>query len=129
MNYARFATRIITGLMFLVIGLSKLADPQGTAGFLDQLGFPVSTVLAWALIIVEVVGGSMILAGYKMKMAAVPLFVVLFVATLLVQLGIPASFTAVLSQFTSSSVWLHLLGMAVLYDFAANGAGELSLSG
>lgn len=127
MNYARFATRMITGLMFLVLGLNKLVDPQGTAGLLSQLGFPLTTVLAWGLIVVEIVGGAMLLAGYKTKIAAVPLFIVLFVATLLVQLGIPGSVTDVFSQFLSGGAWLHLLGMAVLYDFAANGPGELSL--
>lgn len=127
MNYARLSTRIITGLMFLIVGLNKLVDVQGTAEFLGSLGIPAASVMTWALILVEVVGGAMILAGFKPLYAAVPLMAVMVVATVLTQLGIPGAPSKVLGSLTSSGPWLHVLVIAVLYDFASNGAGELSI--
>jgi putative oxidoreductase len=130
MNYPRIATRLLAGLMFFALGLSKLANPEGFAGALDSMGFPISLTLAWVVLVVEIIGGAMLTVGFKSEYASVPLVAILAVATLVTHMGIPAPLTDILASFVDgSTVFMHLLGIAVLSDFAVNGAGEFSVEG
>ena len=112
--------RITVGLLFLVAGIGKLTDPSKVAGMLDGLGFPAAAIFAWVLIIAEVLGGALILIGYKVKYSAWPLIVVLMIATLMVV--IPNG------GFSSSNLYFHLIGIAGLISIALTGPGSWAAS-
>jgi putative oxidoreductase len=61
--YGLLALRVALGLMWIAHGLLKLLvfTVPGFAGFLGSLGLPA--FLAWPIILAEIVGGAMILAG------------------------------------------------------------------
>jgi putative oxidoreductase len=61
--------RLLLGQLFLMGGLSKLGDGYaGTAGYMQSVGLP--EILLPAVIALEIVGGLMVIAGFKVKWAA-----------------------------------------------------------
>ncbi len=62
-------------------GYAKLSrGPEDFIGVLHAMGLPVPFILGWATIIVELVGGLMILAGALIPLSTVPMAIVLLVA-------------------------------------------------
>lgn len=61
--------RILLGHIFLLAGISKIgAGYAGTAGYMDSMGVPGA--LLPLVIILEIVGGLMVIVGFKVKWAA-----------------------------------------------------------
>jgi putative oxidoreductase len=70
-TYAQPAARILLGLIFLVAGLGKLADVQGFTGYMQSGGVPA--FMAWPVILLEIVGGAAVIAGFQTRIAALAL--------------------------------------------------------
>jgi len=61
--------RILLGFIFVMAGFNKLgAGYAGTAGYMDSMG--ISGGLLPLVIALEILGGAMIILGYKIKWAA-----------------------------------------------------------
>lgn len=67
-KFAPLIARIFIGGFFLMAGLGKIADVAGTAGYIQSVGLP--GFLAWPAIIFEVALGLSVLAGFKIRLAA-----------------------------------------------------------
>ena len=67
--------RIMLAAIFLVTGFSKIGGFQGLIGQLTSKGFPMPEVFAVATIVVELVGGLMLVIGWKTRWAALALAV------------------------------------------------------
>ncbi len=68
------SARILMGLIFVVAGFNKLGEGYaGTAGYMDSMGVPGS--LLPLVILLEIAGGLMIIAGFKTAWAAAALAV------------------------------------------------------
>ncbi len=65
------AARVLLGALFIVAGLGKLADVQGFAGYMASGGVP--SFLAWPVILLEILGGLAILAGFQTRVTALVL--------------------------------------------------------
>ena|SRR6188508_620843 len=79
--------RLIVGFGFIQHGYAKLArGPEDFISLLHAMGLPSSFLLGWLTIIVELVGGLMILVGALIPLATVPMIIVLFVAIITVHL-------------------------------------------
>ena len=90
--------RLIVGLGFINHGYAKLArGPESFVNILSALGMSDPLLLAWATIIIELVGGLAVIAGLFIPLASVPMIVVLLVAIFTVHL--PNGF-----QFDQTSV-------------------------
>ena len=76
-DYAAFALRVSTGILFLAHGLMKVFvfTIPGTVGFFESIGFPA--VLAYATIIGEVGGGLLLIAGVAVRLVSLALIPVL----------------------------------------------------
>ena len=73
-NVIELLGRLFLGHIFLLAGLNKLGDGYaGTAGYMDSMGIPGG--LLPLVIALEIVGGLMIIAGFKVKWAAYALAV------------------------------------------------------
>ena len=104
-KFGPFALRIGIGGLFLTMGITKLMNPAMITGMLGNLGFPAAAFLAWILIIVEIVGGASVLAGFKLKWVTPFLAVILIVAIATTgQLTNALKDTALLSGLVS--LWL-----------------------
>lgn len=68
-NVIELVARVLLGQIFLLAGLSKLGDGYaGTAGYMESVGVPGG--LLPLVIALEIVGGLMVVVGFKVKWAA-----------------------------------------------------------
>ena len=62
--------RVLIAAIFILSGLSKLADPAGTIGYIASVGIPFPALALAGAVLVEVVGGVLLIAGYRMRAVA-----------------------------------------------------------
>jgi putative oxidoreductase len=62
--------RILLTLLFFVAGYNKLMNVAGTAGYFGKIGLPMPDLLVWLVIATELVGGLLILIGWKTRVVA-----------------------------------------------------------
>ncbi len=68
-NFIELSARVLLGHIFLLAGLNKLGEGYaGTAGYMDSMGVPGG--LLPAVIALEIIGGLMVIAGFKTQWAA-----------------------------------------------------------
>jgi putative oxidoreductase len=126
--------RLIVGFGFMEHGYAKIArGPESFAHILHALGAPAPELLAWATIAVELVGGLAVLLGGFVKLASIPMAIVLLVATLTVHLPYGFSSIKLLSvdeagaHFGQPGYETDLLYLAALAALVLGGSGALSL--
>jgi putative oxidoreductase len=88
--YAPSILRIVVGFVFMVYGYNKLQNPAGFEGFVASLGFPAPGVLAWVVILLELVGGGALIVGLLVRPIALlfAIEMVVTIATVKLDLGI-----------------------------------------
>ena len=128
--------RLIVGFGFMQHGTAKLARGADVfIAILHAMGVPFPDLLGWATIVVEIVGGLLILAGALVPLAAVPMIVVLLVAIFTVHLpnGFSSikllSYDATGAHFGQPGYETDLLYIAALLALCLGGAGPLLVDG
>jgi putative oxidoreductase len=126
--------RLVVGYGFLEHGYAKLArGPDDFIAILHAMGMPFSFFLGWATILIEVIGGLLILCGAFVPLASVPMIVLLLVAIFTVHLPNGFSSIKLLSYDASGAHFgqpgyeTDLLYVAALLALCFGGAGLLSL--
>jgi len=126
MSYGLLVIRLVLGGTMAAHGAQKLfgwfggPGPQGTAGFLSELGFGAAPLLAFALGTAELGGGLMLALGLATPFAAFLIAVVMVTAVATVHWK--NGFFA-----TSGGYEFNLLIYAACVGFAAMGPGRLSI--
>lgn len=69
-SIAMLVGRVLLSAIFIQAGLSKLMNVAGTIGYFESLGLPLASLLIWIVILVELVGGLMVLTGLYIRIAA-----------------------------------------------------------
>ncbi|MBN9445814.1 MAG: DoxX family protein [Bosea sp.] len=69
---AKLVGRILLALMFVLGGWSKISGYSGTQAYMASAGVP--GILLPLVIIVELIGGLMIVIGFKTRLVALALF-------------------------------------------------------
>jgi putative oxidoreductase len=127
---------VIVGYGFMAHGFAKLSrGPGGFSDTLTALGVPAPDVMAWATILVELIGGFAVLIGAFVWVASVPMAVVLLVAMFTVHL--PYGFSSIKlvavttagAQFGPPGYEVALLYLASLAALVVGGPGPLSIDG
>lgn len=121
-DYAPTLLRLSFAALFLSAGIPKLMNPAGPIGMLTGLGFPLPVLFAWLLIAAEVLCGAAMLVGWKVRYAAIPLAIVLFVATVMVALPMYAE-----GKGGLTNVMFHVLGILGLISLMLTGAGAVAV--
>lgn len=86
--------RAIVGFGFMQHGYAKLArGPDDFIGILQAMHVPLPTLAGYATIIVELIGGLVILLGGLIPLAAIPMLTVLAVAVFTVHM--PNGFSSI----------------------------------
>ena len=121
--YAPLVLRLGLGLLFVIPGLQKLANPAMIAGMLGDLGFPAPLFFGWVLLLSEIVFGATVLAGWRLKYTVWPLVIIAAVALFTVH------FPAWLAKQPMAliSVLFHLLGIAALVSLYFSGSGAYAV--
>jgi putative oxidoreductase len=80
-NALNLVGRLALAALFLPAGLGKIAGFDGTVGYISSVGLPLASLAAVLAIVVEVAGGVALIAGYRVRIAALALAVFTLVAS------------------------------------------------
>lgn len=119
------AGRILLSLIFVLSGLTKIMGWAGTAGFMQSKGLPFVPVLLSGAIICEVVGGLLLMLGYRARLVAWVLFLYLIPTTLIFH-----NFWALQGMERMDNMAHFLKNISIMGGMlivAGSGAGPLSL--
>lgn len=113
--------RLFLGLLFLVSGLHKIADPQGTQQYMAAMGMTWATQWLYVgAIAVELLGSLSLLLGYRARTGGWLLFLFMIPATLVFH-----------TNFADPNQMIHFLKnvsvMGGLIYVGIYGAGGLSM--
>lgn len=72
-RYVPALGRLLLALIFLLSGFGKLTDPDGTVAYIASAGLPLPQVAYWITVLVELLGGLLLLVGFKARLAALVL--------------------------------------------------------
>jgi putative oxidoreductase len=119
-RYLPFLGRLLIGLPFAMSGFSKLAAYGPTVAKISAVGLPVPPLAFAVAVIVELGGGLLLIAGYRVRLIAV--------ALALFSLVTAAWFH---STFADQNQMIHFLKNVMLagglLQIAAFGAGAISI--
>ncbi len=124
-DWAALPIRLGLGTVFIAHGLQKvfgLFDGAGVAGFsemLQELGFPLSGMLAYAVAYIEFIGGIFLILGLFTQGTAFVLAIVMLVAMAKVHLEKGLFLSAGGYEYT-------LIIICSLLSLLCSGAGNLS---
>jgi putative oxidoreductase len=128
--------RLIVGFGFMEHGYAKLIHgPEVFIAILHAMGMPFAELLGRATIVVELVGGLLLLCGAFVPLAALPMAMVLLVA--IVTAHLPNGFSSIKlmsydaagAHFGQPGYETDLLYLAGLVALCIGGAGPLSVDG
>jgi len=133
-RWAPLPLRLIVGYGFMEHGYAKLIHgPERFAAILHTLGVPSPELMAWATILVELLGGLAVLLGAFIPLVSVPMAAVLLTAmfTVHLQYGFSAiklqAITATGAQFGPPGYEVDLLYLACLAALVLTGSGPFSI--
>jgi putative oxidoreductase len=91
-DWAALGSRVLLAALFLWSAYTKLVYMDGNVGYMKAYGMPAAELLIWPALLVELVAGAMLLAGWKTRWAAVALALFTIPATLIFHAywGVPA---------------------------------------
>jgi putative oxidoreductase len=119
-RYLPFAGRLLIGLPFAMSGLSKLAAYGPTTAMISAVGLPVPPLAFAVAVAVELGGGLLLIAGFRVRLVAI--------ALVLFSLATAVSFH---SNFADQNQMIHFLKNIMiaggLLQIAAFGAGAISI--
>lgn len=107
--------RLTTGIIFLVMGISKLQGMDATIGFFASVGIPA--FLAWIVAFLETIGGACLVLGFMTRVFAKILALIVLFAMLIVHSHGP---------FMGLAMPLAVFGSA--FALSCFGGGKYSLS-
>lgn len=62
--------RVLLAAIFVLSGVSKLADPTGTIAYITSAGLPTPSLAYGVAVAVELVGGLLLIAGIRTRIVA-----------------------------------------------------------
>jgi len=116
-GYSNFIVRLGLAILFFYTGITKILDLGGTAGYLENLGFPVAMFFAVVLMIAELLGAVLLLIGLWVRWASLWLLVIPLVGIFII--NIP--------QGLWVDLFKNLVIIGALLGLALSGAGAISL--
>ena len=82
--------RVVTPALFMVHSITRIT--LGTIGqfgvFMESRGFPNGAAWVWAITITELVAGTAIIVGYRVRWMVVPLFIIAATGIVLIHGGL-----------------------------------------
>ena len=111
--------RVVTGIIYIGHGQSKVMDVAGTAGWLESLGIPLPTVSTLLVAGAEFVGGIMLIVELATRLAGAAQAFAMLIAILVYHLDN--------GMFAQGGYQWALLLMACSITLMIDGAGNLSI--
>jgi len=115
-DYRSFLPRLIVGLVFLSEGIQKFLFPELLgAGRFEKIGFANPEFLASFVASFEIVCGTLILIGFSVRIAAIPLLIIIVTAIvttkipILVEKGFWSMAHEARTDFAMTILLIHLI--------------------
>lgn len=131
--WAPLVIRAVVGYGFMAHGLAKLTrGPDAFAGVLAALHVPFPHEMAWTTIVVELLGGAAVFTGTAVRLAALPMAIVMLVAAVRVHWAFGFSSIKLLSVSATGPLFgppgyeIAVLYLAGLASLTLTGAGPFS---
>lgn len=119
-RYLPLAGRIFLAAIFVMSGIGKIANPQGTQQFMAAFRMPATGFFLAGAIVLELAGAASLLLGYWTRAGAVLLLIFMVPATLIFH-------TNFADQIQVIMFMKNLAMMGGLLYVLAFGAGAVSL--
>jgi putative oxidoreductase len=114
--------RILIGVLFLMSGLAKLAAPAATQGYIASVGLPLPVASYAVAVAVEVLGSSLLIAGFRTRWVAAGMAVFALATALTFH-----------NHFADQNQMIHFMKniaiMGGLFQVVAFGGGKFSVDG
>jgi putative oxidoreductase len=117
--------RILLASLFVLSGFSKIAGFDGTVGYIASAGLPMPAVVAVLTILLELVGGLMLVVGLLTRPVALATAVFTLLAAFLFHAYWSVPEAARMSQYLS--FWKNISIAGGMLVLAAFGPGAISL--
>lgn len=117
--------RILLALIFLMSGINKIMNWEGTEGYMMSVGMPMVTVFLIGAVVLEVGGSLSVILGYKARWGALALIIFTLPATFIFHAYWAVDPAQMQIQQIMFMKNLAMIGALLLV--MANGAGPLSL--
>jgi putative oxidoreductase len=124
-RYGSLIARILIALIFILSGFSKITGFDGTVGYIASKGLPLPQLLAIGAILVELVGGLMLVLGWKARWAAAAMLIFTTLAALIFHNFWAVPPDQMQNQMIHFMKNLSIIG-GLLY-VVVHGSGQLSL--
>lgn len=124
-NPLALAGRVLLALLFLPAGIGKITGFAGTVGYIASVGLPLPALGAVIALVVEIVGGVALIAGFGTRIAALILALFTLVASFFFHAywAVPAD-----QQFVTQLLFVkNIAVVGGLLTLAAWGAGAWSM--
>lgn len=135
-RWAPIPLRLIVGYGFMAHGFAKLSKGlEAFASILQAMGVPMPHFMAWATILVELLGGFAVILGAFVALVSLPMALVMLVAMFSVHLhnGFSSikllAVTATGAQFGPPGYETNLLYLACLGALVLGGPGPMAIDG
>lgn len=119
---AALCARLLMSAVFLISGLSKVINPEGTLAYIDSAGLPFPEFCFGVAVLIEILGAVLLIVGYQTRTVA-----------LLLAFFSVITAAAFHYQIQDQSQFIHFLkNLAIaggLLQVAAFGPGHLSVDG
>lgn len=123
--------RILLAFLFVPAGFGKIAGFSGSVGYATAMGLPLPTLGVAAALVIELVGGLMLLVGFGTRIAALALALALALFTVVAAIFFHAYWALPADQAMMQQLMFNKnMGITGgLLAFAAFGAGSWSVDG
>lgn len=120
------AIRLFWGLLFAQAGLGKLEDIDSVTKYFSGLGIPAPMLTAYAVALVESVGGMCLIAGFATRLVCLPMIITMLNAIFIGHKDVVQA--ALQDPFALTKLEAFSLFVAALTIFSF-GPGAISLDG
>ncbi|MFL5300631.1 MAG: DoxX family protein [Anaeromyxobacteraceae bacterium] len=133
-GWALLPLRVMVGFGFAAHGYAKLVrGPEAFAAVVAAMGMPAPTTVAWATLLIELIGGVALIAGAAVVPTVVPLCAIM--VTAMIGVHLPYGFSSIKLKALSASgaefgppgYELNLVYIAALVTLALAGSSALSI--
>ena len=119
-RYLPVLGRVFLAVLFVMSGIGKLTDPAGTIGYIQSAGLPLPNIAYGIALTVELLGGILLIVGYRTQLVAL----IIAVFTIAAAIGFH-------NHFADQNQMIHFMkNIAItggLLQVVAFGAGAFSL--
>ncbi len=124
--FAPTALRIGVGLVFVFMGLPKIQNPGTFMTFLERGGFPAPSVIGWLPVILEPIGGALLILGIGTRWLALYFTLEMFVTAFLWKMARGTPFIQAGGQ-PGVGYELDVLLLVGAFALFVLGSGQLSM--